>query len=401
MAAAPLPPPLTAGERVRLSLASLYHSTGMRRVVDLVQQVWRRGGGGRGEGGGGRGQGAGAMRARPDAPSPPPTPQATHTTPLPLPIIVLGEACATADEAKAALASVPWFTYRSALPPLPGGLTTDAGWGCTLRSGQMLLAAGLARRAVGQGWRKGEGGGVPAELDAALAVLADAPDAPLSMHAIVAAGAAHGVTPGRWLGPAAFCGAAAAAAAAAATTHPSLPLPTLLVVGADGGGGAPTLPRSPPGHGPWLLLLPLTLGLGAAVNPAYLPPLAAAMTLPASLGALAGRPGAALFVAGTSGEGGAAAALVLDPHDVRPSTAPLVTFAPAPRSTPLAGLDPSLALGFWCGGAGEYEGLASSLDALAAAHPRAVLVTVGDAVVAGPGGRTGLGGGSDGGFELL
>lgn len=323
--------------------------------------------------------------------------------PLPLPIVVLGEAYDDVDAAKAALASLPWFTYRSALPPLPGGLTTDAGWGCTLRSGQMLLAAGLARSAVGRGWRRVEDA-APAELAAALSVFADAPDAALSIHAILTSGGPHGVTPGRWLGPAAFCGAAAAAAAAAAATGTPPPLPTLFIVGADGGGGAPTLPRDPPAgrEGPWLVLLPLTLGLGHSINPAYLPPLTAALALPASLGALAGRPGAALYVAGTCGSGEAAAALVLDPHDVRPATAPLLAFAPSPRTTPLAGLDPSLALAFWCGGGREWRELAAALDALGAAHPRAPLVMVGDGAGApSPARRDGLGGGSDCGFELL
>ncbi|KAK3612596.1 hypothetical protein CHS0354_042104 [Potamilus streckersoni] len=102
-------------------------------------------------------------------------------------------------------ASRIWFTYREGFPSIPGTkLTTDCGWGCMLRSGQMLLAQGLLVHFLGRDWglhemKKDE----ETFYRQIIAWFGDSisNQCPFSVHKMAEVGKKYGKQPGEWYGP--------------------------------------------------------------------------------------------------------------------------------------------------------------------------------------------------------
>ena len=107
-----------------------------------------------------------------------------------------------------------WFSYRCDFPEIkPDGITSDAGWGCMLRSAQMLLSQALRVHYCGREW-KAPRSTVQRRSDAFMQDLsmwfADFPSVCTgcwySLHNMVACGVTkYDIMPGEWFGPGIAC----------------------------------------------------------------------------------------------------------------------------------------------------------------------------------------------------
>lgn len=273
-----------------------------------------------------------------------------------------------------------WITYRKGFQAIMGTkLTTDVGWGCMIRSGQMLLAQALICHHLGRSWRRSD-----SSLRGYLEILqcfGDIPTCPFSIHNIAKSGGPFGLVAGSWLGPYAMCRSLEALIGSDRTSRlvgnlDSDPPMTIHVVSGNAEGergGAPCMciddiSEICSGRGEFtgeacglLLLIPLVLGLNK-VNPRYFPLLCETFTFPQSLGILGGKPGASTYLIGVQGD----YVIYLDPHQVQqvclispenPNVDTSSYHCSNVKRMPLSAIDPSLALGFYCRNQEDFRDL--------------------------------------------
>ena len=101
-----------------------------------------------------------------------------------------------------------WMTYRRDFRKIPGSnFTTDSGWGCMLRSGQMLLAQAFLSHFLQRNWRFTGAKSDKEDMIHRMLIKWFADDnnstqSPFSVHQLVKCGVSLGKKPGDWYGPA-------------------------------------------------------------------------------------------------------------------------------------------------------------------------------------------------------
>ncbi|KAM7372419.1 hypothetical protein PAMP_009586 [Pampus punctatissimus] len=328
------------------------------------------------------------------------------------PVIMLGNSYELKDHGERerflrSFASLMWLTYRRGFPQLGScSLTTDSGWGCILRTGQMLLAQGLLLHLMPQGWtwfvshhvvkddmdlpeirptadvqnlkegssKRGRKLSLGSLLDRRMesthrrvvSWFADHPTAPFGIHQLVELGKSSGKKAGDWYGPSIVAHILRKAVAA------SMDLPNLAVYVAQDCTiyiedvkrlcERPLPESSTATSQPWksiLLLVPVRLG-GQDLNPAYIICVKKLLKLQCCIGIIGGKPKHSLFFVGFQDDH----LLYLDPHycqptvDITKENFPLTSFhCKYPRKMSFSRMDPSCTIGFYAKGQKDFESL--------------------------------------------
>ncbi|KAF9970378.1 Cysteine protease atg4c [Actinomortierella ambigua] len=284
-----------------------------------------------------------------------------------------------------------WFTYRKDITRIePSFYTSDAGWGCMMRTGQSLLAQGFLQALLGRHWRATvpQSESTKSVYKMILSWFIDEPERPYSIQNIAKCGLVLDKRVGEWFGPATV----AHALLRLSQKHADCPL--AIMVPMDGlvrtseviQAALASAPASPPAsvssttHNgstrstnqgnelastaqsqgssststaatwkPVVILMPMRFGL-QKLKEQYTANLKRLFQLPQFLGIAGGRPGRSLYFVANQGD----ELFYFDPHFVKSrvsgdelNTFPITSFhCTVVRSMELHEIDPSMLLGF-------------------------------------------------------
>lgn len=264
-----------------------------------------------------------------------------------------------------------WLTYRREFPILNGSnLTTDCGWGCMLRSGQMLLAQGLICHFLGRSWRWTDDRTILSMRDYQedcyhRMVLKwfgdkDSLNSPFSIHQLVKLGETLGKKPGDWYGPGSVAHLLRAAVQEASKENYEFD-DLCVYVARDGAVYLDDVrEQCTKLTGGWkslIMLVPVRLGT-EKLNPIYSSCLTSVLSLENCIGIIGGKPKHSLYFVGYQDD----RLIHLDPHycqdvvDVWQPNFPVTSFhCRSPRKMPLLRMDPSCCIGFYCSDRRDFE----------------------------------------------
>ncbi|XP_016123038.1 cysteine protease ATG4A-like isoform X1 [Sinocyclocheilus grahami] len=288
-----------------------------------------------------------------------------------------------------------WFTYRKKFSPIGGtGPSSDAGWGCMLRCGQMILAQALVSRHLGRDWRWDAEKRQPKEYHRILHCFLDKKDSCYSIHQMAQMGVGEGKSVGEWYGPNTVAQVLKKLALFDDwnTLAVYVSMDNTVVIedikkqckqpgresrsraGPCGQGEVPASGQScseaqgktlnlqsqrPLDWRPLLLVIPLRMGINS-INPVYIQAFKECFKMPQSCGVLGGKPNLAYYFIGFIDD----ELIYLDPHTTQQAVDTDSGSAVddqsyhcqrTPHRMKITSLDPSVALGFFCKSEEDFD----------------------------------------------
>ncbi|XP_027225612.1 cysteine protease ATG4B isoform X1 [Penaeus vannamei] len=286
------------------------------------------------------------------------------------PVWLLGKEYSTQTDLAALRSDVQsrlWMTYRRNFAQIgDSNFTSDKGWGCMLRCGQMVLAEALIRRHLGRDWTWESSTSDETYLRI-LSLFEDHKCATFSLHIMSQLGVDEGKQIGEWYGPNTVAQVIRKLVIFDEWNNFSVNVALDNIVIMDEIKCSCQV-EGERGWRPLLLFIPLRLGL-SEMNPVYYSGIKKCFKMPQSLGLIGGKPNHASYFIGFVGD----EVVYLDPHTTQEagSVAKKATETEVEtdksyhcmyaQRMPFEHLDPSLALCFYCGTEKEYDDLCNRM----------------------------------------
>lgn len=301
------------------------------------------------------------------------------------PLWLMGCMCGSVSVFRERCSRLLWFSYRQGFPSIePTSLTSDTGWGCVLRAGQMLLANTLARLMTARGKQDVERRLLP--------WFADLPGTahPYSVHNIAQLGTLFGIKIGEWFQPSVICKVFKLlvrkysplnatfyyAQDRVIYRHNVELLCTRSELHSVHSPRTLTTARETRIH-PWrpvIIMAAVRLGVGEALNVTHTSSLQEMFRIPYCVGIVGGKPNASVYIAGMQGN----TLFYLDPHFVQPADDATSTFHSSVLKMPISEMDPCFAIGFLCVTQEEFDALCAVLSHLEERDGVSCMISVAD-----------------------
>ena len=260
-------------------------------------------------------------------------------------------------------------------------LTSDTGWGCMMRSGQMLLGQAFLTHYLGRDFRLPINDKTRNMYEIIRSWFFDTESAYYSIHRIARAGTFFGKKVGEWFGPSTI------SYVLKLLVEQHLKGEFILHVSEQGGiykdeilakceydfeefsidvnniqkenttSSYPQIecigPRikTTKKWKPLIMVIPLRLGL-ETFNTDYIPSIQKVFEMPQTLGIMGGKPKSSLYFIGYQDN----EVIYLDPHTTQKSSSKQETYhCKTPLKLPISKIDPSMALGFLCSTKQDFE----------------------------------------------